>query len=42
MAARYKIMGIPSVKLFKGGEVVESLEGLRPKDAYIQAINNHK
>lgn len=41
MAAKYKIMSIPSVKLFKDGEVVEDLVGLRPKDAYIQAAKQY-
>ena len=35
---KYGIMSIPSILLFKNGELVETMIGLQPKDAYIQAI----
>lgn len=41
-AQEYKIMSIPNVILFKDGEPVETLVGLRPKEAYLEAIENHK
>lgn len=41
-AQEYKIMSIPAVMLFKDGEVVETLIGLRPKEAYLEAIEAHK
>jgi len=34
-------MSIPSVLLFKNGELVESMIGLQPKDAYLVAIENN-
>jgi thioredoxin 1 len=41
-AQEYKIMSIPNVILFKDGEPVETIVGLRPKEAYLEAIENHK
>ena len=41
-AQDFKIMSIPAVMLFKDGEVVETLIGLRPKEAYLEAIEKHK
>jgi thioredoxin 1 len=41
-AQEYQIMSIPNVILFKDGEPVETLIGLRPKEAYLEAIQNHK
>lgn len=40
-AAKYQVMSIPTVKLFKGGEVVENFVGLMPKDNYVNAVNKH-
>ena len=37
-AGEFQIMSIPAVMLFKDGEVVETLIGLRPKEAYVEAI----
>ena len=34
---RYKVTGIPTLLVFKGGQVVEQLVGYRPKDAIQQA-----
>jgi len=41
-AQEYQIMSIPNVILFKDGEPVETLIGLRPKEAYLEAIESHK
>jgi len=41
-AQKFQIMSIPAVMLFKDGEVVETLIGLRPKEAYLEAIESHK
>jgi thioredoxin 1 len=41
-AQKYNIMSIPNIILFKDGEPVENLIGLRPKEAYLEAIKNHK
>jgi thioredoxin 1 len=38
---RYKVTGIPTLLIFKGGQVVEQLVGYRPKDALAQAIDRH-
>ena len=38
---RYQVRGIPTLLLFKGGQVVESLVGLAPKDALKKAIDKH-
>ena len=38
---RYKVTGIPTLLVFKGGQVVEQLVGYRPKDAIRQALDKH-
>jgi len=38
---RYKVTGIPTLLVFKGGQVVEQLVGYRPKDAIAQVLNRH-
>ena len=38
---RYKVTGIPTLLVFKGGQVVEQLVGYRPKEAIQQAIDKH-
>jgi thioredoxin 1 len=38
---RYKVTGIPTLLVFKGGQVVEQLVGYRPKDAIAQALQKH-
>ena len=35
---RYKVTGIPTLLVFKGGQVVEQLVGYRPKEAIQQAL----
>lgn len=40
-ASKYGIMSIPAVFIFKGGNVVEELVGLRQKDEYLAALNKH-
>ena len=39
LAAKFGIRGIPTVMLFKGGEVVNSFVGVRPKDDFSAAVN---
>jgi len=39
LAAKYGVSSIPSVLVFKNGEVIETLVGLRPKDAYASVLN---
>jgi len=38
---RYKVTGIPTLLVFKGGQVVEQLVGYKPKDAIAQALDRH-
>jgi thioredoxin 1 len=38
---KFHIRGIPTVILFKDGQVVDQLVGNQPKDAFIQAISKH-
>jgi thioredoxin 1 len=40
-ATKYQIRGIPALLLFKGGEIVESIVGLVPKDVLTKAIDKH-
>ena len=40
-AMKYGITSVPTVILFKGGEAVETLVGMRTKAEYEQAIANH-
>lgn len=41
-AMKYGVMSIPTVILFKDGQVVETLVGVRPMEAYLEAINANK
>ena len=38
IAGKYGIMSIPTILLFKGGEIVQTLVGVRAKQDYIDAI----
>lgn len=37
---RFNIMSIPTVMLFKDGQVVDTMVGVQNKDAYVNAINS--
>ena len=41
LAQKYMVMSIPSVMVFKNGELVETLIGLRPKDDYVDALEKN-
>src|SRR5262245_43774017 len=41
IAIQHGIMGIPNVKFFQNGEVVEDIVGLAPKPHYEQLIKKH-
>jgi thioredoxin 1 len=38
---RYKVTGIPTLLVFKGGQVVEQFVGYKPKEILTQALNKH-
>jgi thioredoxin 1 len=38
---RYRVKGIPTMLVFKGGQVVEQLVGYKPKEALQQALDKH-
>ena len=40
-AGRFSIRGIPTILIFKGGEIVESIVGLADKDHLKQLIDKH-
>lgn len=42
IAMEYKIMSIPNMKIFKDGQYVKEIVGLRPKDMVIQELNSVK
>lgn len=41
VAGRYSIRGIPTLLLFKGGQIVESVVGLADKDQLKKVIDKH-
>jgi thioredoxin 1 len=41
VSLRYKITGIPTILLFKGGEVVERFTGYTPKEKLAEALDKH-
>jgi thioredoxin 1 len=41
IAMRYGIRAIPTIMLFKNGEVVDTRIGVQPKEARRQMINSH-
>ncbi len=38
---KYGIMSIPTVMLFKDGEIVETMIGLQPKESFVEAIERN-
>lgn len=40
-AAQYGVMSIPTLILFKDGEIVDKVIGYRPKEALDEVINSH-
>jgi thioredoxin 1 len=40
-AQKYGVMSIPTLLLFKDGEVVDQVVGFQPKEALASVINNH-
>ena len=41
VAMEHQVRSIPTVKLFKDGEVVQEFIGVNPKPLYVTAINAH-
>jgi len=41
IAAEFQVMSIPTLKIFKGGKVVEEMMGLQSKEALLEKINKH-
>lgn len=41
LAGNYQIMSIPTLLLFKGGEVAEQIVGAVPKDQILEKVNIH-
>ena len=39
-AQKYEVLGIPSLKFFKNGEIVDEVTGLQPKEVIIEKINS--
>jgi len=40
-SAKYGVMSIPTLKVFKGGEVVEETSGLQSKEALLAMVGKH-
>ena len=40
IAQKYEVLGIPSLKFFKNGEIVDEITGLQPKEVIIEKINS--
>ena len=40
-APRFKVRGIPTVMVFKGGQLVDQLVGNQPKDSFVSVIEKH-
>ncbi len=41
IVTQYGVMGIPTLMLFKGGEVKERVTGYQPKDKLVMRLNPH-
>ena len=41
ISGRYNVLGIPTLLLFKGGQVVEKMVGVYPKAAMVSKISPH-
>lgn len=42
VASQFTVMGVPTMLLFKNGEVVDQMVGFKPKEVVNQFINKHK
>jgi len=41
LAAQFKVMSIPALFVFKGGQVVDQMVGALPKDQILARVNPH-
>ena len=41
LADKYEILSIPTLLIFKGGNLVDKLVGFTPKDVLVQVINKN-
>lgn len=41
LAAKFRIMSIPTLMLYKGGQMVEKVIGARSKDEFVQLLNKN-
>ena len=41
IAAKYGVMSIPALKVFKGGEVVEEAVGIKGKEEIVEMMQRH-
>ena len=41
LAAEFGVSSIPMVVLFQNGEVAETIVGYRPKDVYVETVQNY-
>jgi thioredoxin 1 len=41
-AGKYGVMSIPTLLVFKDGEVVDQVVGFQPKEALVEVLNKHK
>ncbi|MCK5466769.1 thioredoxin [Candidatus Parcubacteria bacterium] len=39
-AGKYEVLGIPSLKFFKNGKVVDEITGLQPKEVIVEKIES--
>lgn len=40
-AVKYGVMSIPTLILFKDGEIVDKVVGFKPKEAFVELIEKH-
>jgi thioredoxin 1 len=41
-AGKYGVMSIPTLLVFKDGQVVDQVVGFQPKEALVELLNKHK